>query len=92
MREVWVNIEEDYYISNLGRVKSLKREKEIIMKPFKHGRKIQVGLTLENNSRIRQINLASFVAKTFIDPKVKKVIRLDGNIWNNSVENLKVYL
>jgi hypothetical protein len=89
MKEEWKKIEDIYSISNFGNVKN--RTTRRILKPFVKGRKVVVGIYLPGGKQ-KQISIATLVAKTFINPNVKKVVRIDGNIWNNNLENLKVYL
>jgi hypothetical protein len=86
--EEWKKVYDIYSVSTHGRVKN--RTTRRILKPFIKGRKLVVGIYLPN-SKQKQISIATLVAKTFINPNVKKVVRIDGNIWNNNLENLKVY-
>jgi hypothetical protein len=89
MLETWKHLEENYYISNFGNVKN--RNTNRILKPIKCNEyKSKVTLTLENNSRKKDIFLASEVARKFISESFKKVTRLDKNQFNNRVDNLKV--
>ena len=84
--EVWKKIAENYSISNKGRVRNDKFNR--IIKPFKHNRKVVVAL-YENGKR-REFGVCHLVAKAFLG-KFKKVVRLDGNCFNNRLDNLKVY-
>jgi len=87
--EQWKKAYDIYSVSTHGRIRN--DTTGYILKPFIKGRKLVVGLTLYNNSEIKQVSIATLVAKTFINPNVKKVVRIDRNIWNNNIENLKVY-
>lgn len=90
MQEQWKTIEgfEDYLISSKGRVKSLKYGKERILKP-----------SLRNGYNIYKINNVNrsehqLVAMAFLNHKLGNkflhVDHIDGNIKNNSLENLRV--
>ena len=90
MQEEWKTIEsfEDYLISSKGRVKSLKYGKERILKP-----------SLRNGYNIYKINNINrsehqLVAMAFLNHKLGNkflhVDHIDGNIKNNSLENLRV--
>jgi hypothetical protein len=85
--EIWKSINNQYSISNKGRVKNDRFNR--LVKPFKHNRKVIVNVT--ENGKTKQIGIATSVARTFIGPHVRKVVRKDGNIWNNNLENLKIY-
>ena len=90
MKEEYKKIEDIYSISNFGNVRNDTTGR--VLKPFIKGRKVVVGLWLYNASQLKQISIASQVAKSFIDPQVKKVVRIDKDKFNNRVDNLKVYL
>ena len=67
MREQWKQLEEDYLLSNLGRVKSLKYGKERILKQIKKGKySYKVTLTLENNSKKKDIFPSALIKKMFV--------------------------
>ena len=88
--ETWKHLEEKYSISNFGRIRN--DERGTFLKPFLKGKhSARVRLTLENASRFKTIYIASEVVRNFITPDFKKVIRIDGNVFNNNVDNLKVY-
>ena len=89
MVEEWKHLEEHYYISNFGNV--INKNTNRILKPIKCNQyKTKVTLTLENNSRKKDVFLASEVARKFISESFKKVTRLDKNQFNNRVDNLIV--
>lgn len=90
MKEEYKKLEDIYSVSNFGNVRNDTTGR--VLKPFIKGRKVVVGLWLYNSSQLKQISIASQVAKSFIDPQVKKVVRIDGNKMNNRVDNLKVYV
>lgn len=90
--EIWKAIEgyNDYYVSNLGRVKSTKRGKEIILKQFKLNKHYHVTLT-ENNiaANYRVINL---ILITFTGEHRRRldVMFIDGNQDNLCLDNLEI--
>jgi hypothetical protein len=89
MVEEWKHLEENYYISNFGNV--MNRNTNRNLKPLKCNKyKTKVILTLENNSKRKDVYLASEVARKFISESFKKVIRIDKNQFNNRVDNLIV--
>jgi hypothetical protein len=85
--EIWKPINNQYSISNKGRVKNNRLNR--LVKPFKHNRKVIVNVT--ENGKTKQIGIATSVARIFIGEHVRKVVRIDRNIYNNNLENLKVY-
>jgi hypothetical protein len=88
--ETWKHLEEKYSISNFGRIRN--DERGTFLKPFLKGKhSARVRLTLENASRFKTIYIASEVVRKFITPDFKKIVRIDGNVFNNNVNNLKVY-
>ena len=88
--ETWKHLEEKYSISNFGRIRN--DERGTFLKPFLKGKhSARVRLTLENASRFKTIYIASEVVRNFITPDFKKIVRIDGNVFNNNVDNLKVY-
>ena len=87
--EQWKELIEHYEISNFGRVKNNQTNR--ILKPIKCNKyKSKVTLTLVNNSKRKDIFLASEVARKFISESFNKVYRIDKDIFNNSVNNLIV--
>ena len=89
MEEVWKHLQENYYISNFGNV--INRNTNRNLKPIKCNEyKSKVTLTLENNSRKKDVFLASEVARKFISESFKRVYRIDKNVFNNRVDNIIV--
>ena len=85
--EEWKQLEEHYEISNFGRVRNNQTGK--VLKTLKcNGYKSKVTLTLENNSRKKDIFLASEVARKFISESFKRVYRIDKDVFNNRVDNI----
>ena len=79
MEEQWKRLEENYYISNFGNV--INRNSNRNLKPIKCNEyKSKVTLTLENNSRKKDIYLATEVARKFISESFKRVYRIDKDI------------
>ena len=93
MDEIWHDIdgyEGLYQISNKGRVKSLYKGSERILKPRDNGRGyLRVQLTKENTSK--HIRVHRLVARAFIpNPyNLPEINHIDENKKNNSVENLE---
>lgn len=91
--EFWKDIkgyEGLYQVSNLGRVKSLKRGSERILKPrVKSSGYIEV--VLYKNSKPKNIRVNRLVAQTFIpNPEDKpQVNHIDEDKTNNMVSNLE---
>ena len=89
MVEEWKHLEENYYISNYGNV--INRNSNRILKVIKcNDYKSKVTLTLENNSRKKDVFLATEVARKFISESFKRVYRIDKDIFNNRVDNIIV--
>lgn len=86
MKEIWKSIHPDYLVSNLGNVKSLKNDKETLLK---NG----VDKDGYNNVRIdrRLCKTHRLIATAFIpNPDNKPLINhKDGNKQNNRVSNLE---
>ena len=89
MEEQWERLEENYYISNYGNV--INRNSNRILKVIKcNDYKSKVTLTLENNSRKKDVFLASEVARKFISESFNRVYRIDKDVFNNRVDNIIV--
>lgn len=92
MKEVWKNIkgyENSYQVSNLGNVKSLKFNKEKILKPINMRGYLVVKLSKEGIETRYYIH--RLVAKTFItNPNNKlEVNHINGNKKDNRIGNLE---
>lgn len=90
--EIWKEVEgyQDYYVSNLGRVKSTKFGKERILKSHKnHDGYMCVGLSF--NSKVKTYKVHRLVAKAFIpNPAGLPCINHKDEIkTDNHVENLE---
>ena len=91
--EIWHDIEGYeglYQISNKGRVKSLYKGSERILKPLDNGREyLRAHLTKENTSK--HIRIHRLVAQAFIpNPhNLPEINHKDENKKNNCVENLE---
>lgn len=91
MQEIWKDIKEYeglYQISNLGNVKSLKRNK--LLKPIKD-KDGYLCVTLYKMCKLKEKKVHRLVAQTFIlNPENKpQVNHIDGNKQNNVVNNLE---
>lgn len=77
-----------YQVSNLGRVKSFRRNKEIILKPSIGDRGYYV-VTLYNKRKIHQLVAESFLNHT---PKGMSLVvdHINNNKLDNRVENLQI--
>lgn len=81
----------DYQISNQGRVKSLKRKKEIIMKPSQYSNGYWF-VILRNSQKKKSCLIHRLVLMTFKpveNMENLQVNHIDGNINNNFLENLE---
>lgn len=92
MKEIWKHINgyEDYMVSNLGRVKSLKRGKEKILVPLPNG-KGYYKVCLWRNGSQKSFKIHRLVAEAFLDnPNNLPIINhRDENKQNNAVSNLE---
>lgn len=106
MQEIWKDIKDYeglYQVSNLGRVKSLKRlnydinkkqnvyiEKEMILKYSLNNKGYKM-IKLQKNKQKKTIAIHRLVAQTFIpNPNnFEQVNHIDGNKENNCVSNLE---
>jgi hypothetical protein len=95
--EIWKDVPNyngDYQVSNLGRVKSIKRKKEKILKPGVDGGRY-LCVNLYKNSILKNFKIHSLVAMCFLGHKTdgthKIVIDHINNIkTDNRVENLQL--
>ena len=90
--ECWKTIVgfEDYEISDTGRVKSHKYNRETILKPrITHDGYVWYSLTKNGKGHTKRAN--RLVAEAFIpNPENKRTVNhIDGNKLNNSVDNLE---
>lgn len=90
---MWKEITEyggDYLVSNYGRVKSLKSNKELILKLVTHHKGYYKAQLLKNNKK-KAFFVHRLVAQAFIpNPENKlQVNHKDGDKKNNHVENLE---
>lgn len=89
MVEEWKHLEEHYDISNFGNVRNNNTNRNL--KPIRcNNYKSKVTLILENNSRKKDVYLASEIARKFISESFNRVYRIDKDIYNNHVNNLIV--
>ena len=92
--EVWKTIEnfEEYKVSNLGRVKSFKFNKEKLLKLNLSGRKKEqyYCVKLSNKKIIKDFKIHKLVANYFIGKNNDLVVNhIDGNSFNNNHSNLE---
>lgn len=90
--EIWkdvVGYEGIYQVSNLGRIKSLKRKGKI--KNTQLDKDGYEHLSLWHNSKAKRMSVHRIVAQAFIpNPENKPVVNhIDGNKTNNIVNNLE---
>ena len=91
MNEIWKMIDgyEDYMISNLGRVKSLKFGKERILKIYRMNKYLKVGLCKFGIRKFKKIHIVLY--ETFNNYKLKDnecIHHEDKNKENNYIDNL----
>lgn len=94
MEEIWrdvVGYEGEYFISNKGRVQSLKSGKRKTLKTFTDD-KGYMRINLMKKGKLKQVGVHRLVAESFISaiPENLVVNHIDGNATNNSVENLEI--
>lgn len=93
VKEIWIDVkgfEGHYMVSNLGRVKSIKRGQDRILVPIK-------GSTASKGSKIklykdgvgRNMNVCTIVSNNFLDRQPNQMTRhFNGDINDNRVDNL----
>ena len=90
--EIWKNVEgyQDYFVSNLGRVKSTKYKTERILKPV-YNKNGYLYVSLYYNGKIKTCKIHRLVAKAFIpNPSgLPQINHIDENPHNNVVSNLE---
>ncbi len=96
MKEEFRNIPgyEDYQVSNLGRVKSLKKNKERILKGFDNGMGY-LQVTLYKNGASKNTKIHHLVALVFLNHKTNRthntvIDHIDNNQLNNRLDNLQL--
>ena len=92
-KEIWKDIkgyEGVYQVSNFGRIKSIVKYKKLMLSSENENGYLRVCL-IDKNKKKRTILIHRLVAKTFIpNPKNKEQVNhIDGNKYNNCVENLE---
>ena len=93
MNEIWKNIdgfENLYQVSSLGRVKSLKYNKERILKPGNNG-KGYLWVQLWREGKVTQCYIHRLVAQTFIEnpDNLPQVNHINEDKTDNRVNNLE---
>ena len=101
-QEIWKNIDgfNEYMVSNLGRVKSFKQNKETILKGhIRIDGYVETALVNNNGKKItkqiHQLVAEAFIPKTEFNPDGSNINGIlcvnhkDGNKLNNTVENLE---
>ncbi len=99
MKEIWKDIpgyEGSYQVSNLGNVKSLKFNKERILKPYLYGdiyTKYK-GVTLSGGDKIKTYKIHQLVVMAFLGhtPNGHEIVvnHIDNNQLNNRLDNLEL--
>jgi hypothetical protein len=96
MNEIWKDVigyEGIYQVSSLGRVKSLKFDKEKILKPSLNSRGYKhVSLSSNNNKRTKKVHV--LVSETFLNHKTCGMLlvidHINDNPLDNRLENLQI--
>jgi len=88
--EIWKNVEDydNYQVSNLGRIKSVRNNR--IMNPWVD-RTGRLGIGFSENSKKKKFRIHRLVLETFVGncPKNMECCHWDGNPTNNRLENLR---
>lgn len=93
--EIWKDIPEYeglYQVSNLGRVKSFKWNKEKILSPSKNSRGY-LQLQIHKNSKGKSVKVHQLIAIAFLGHNFKNKLVVDhinNNPLDNRVENLQI--
>ena len=92
--EVWKQIKnyEDYFISNLGKVKSCKNKKERILKLREDSNKRYLYAHLCKNGKHKMFSVHRLVLKTFNNVENSENLEVnhkDYNVKNNNINNLE---
>jgi hypothetical protein len=94
MKEIWKPIKDydNYLVSNFGRVKSIKFNKEVILKTAFRGEYLSTGLFKDGKKKTFSIHkLVAIAFLNHVPNGHKEVIdHLDRNKLNNSVTNLQI--
>lgn len=92
MNEIWKTIDDypDYMVSNMGRVKSFKKGKEVILKPIL-GKIGYYYVNLRNNGKRKVHYIHRLISEYFIpNPENKPCIdHINTDRTDNRVENLR---
>lgn len=93
VNEIWYSINgyDDYKVSNLGNIKSIKNNNEKILKPFMLNKQYHV--TLSKNNEAKNFRVAALVLENIRELKYNKyyIVYKDNDISNNADTNLIVF-